>query len=116
MLEQIGRLKKLLEDKGVNVITETIMGPCSIMDDGELSEMFSQSKWGGFNERCANVEAVISLCCSGGVFGLRQRLGKDVRIVSGMRDAGTWQVLSVLDEKKEFVLIDRDKSTVIQWK
>ena len=118
MLEQTGRLKKLLEDKGVNVITEIIMGPCMATDDGEISELYRNPSWAdqGFKERCANSEAFITLCCSGGVFGLRQRLGEDIRIVPGLRDAGTFQSFLVFDEKKEFVLIDRDRSTVIQFK
>ena len=117
LLEQTGRLKKLLEDKGVNVITEIILGPCGAVNS-ELSELrgWGNPTWAGFNERCANTEAFIPLCCSGGVFGLRQQLGKDIKIVPGMRDAGTWQAVMTLDEKKEFVLIDRDRSTVIQWK
>ncbi len=86
--------------------------------DGEISELYRNPSWAdqGFKERCANAEAFITLCCSGGVFGLRQRLGADIRIVPGMRDAGTFQSFLVFDEKKEFVLIDRDRSTVIQFK
>jgi len=116
VLEQIGHLKKPLEEKGVNVTTETIMGPCVYTDDSEFAKFGDPSWRDQFKERCANVEAFITLCCSGGVFGLKQLLEKDIRIVPGMRDAGTFQVFSVLDEKREFVLIDRDRSTVIQWK
>jgi hypothetical protein len=115
--EQIGHLKKLLEEKGVNVTTETIMGMCVDNDDSEYAKLFEAPSWtASFKERCANVEAFITLCCSSGVFCLKQRFGKDTKIIPGMRDAGTFQVLSMLDEKKEFVLIDREKSTVIQWK
>ncbi len=118
LLEQTDRLKKLLEDKGVNVMTEIVMGMCMGTDDGEISTLYRNPSWADpdFKERCANSEAFITLCCSGGVFGLRQRLGKDIRIVPGMRDAGTWQSFLVLDEKKEFVLLDRDRSIVIQFK
>jgi hypothetical protein len=117
LLEQIGHLKKLLQEKGVKVTTETIRGMCMDTDDSEYAKLLEDPSWtDSLKERCANVEAFITLCCSGGVFCLKQQLGKDIKIIPGMRDAGTWQVLSVLDEKKEFVLIDRDKSTVIQWK
>jgi hypothetical protein len=50
------------------------------------------------------------------VFGLKQRLEKDIRIVPGMRDAGTWQSFLTMDEEKKFILIDKDRSTVIQRK
>ncbi len=119
LLEQTGHLKKLLEDKGVKVITEIIQGPCNLRDDVELElpELYRNTKFGsGFNERCADAEAFITLCCSGGVFGLKQRLGKDIRIVPGMRDAGTWQSFLILDEEKKFILIDKDRSNVIQRK
>ncbi len=115
--EQIGHLKKLLEEKGVNVTAETIFGMCTDTDDSEYAKMFEKPSWAdSLKERCANVEAFITLCCSGGVFCMKQKLGKDTKIIPGMRDAGTFQILSILDEKKEFVLIDRDKSTVIQWR
>ncbi len=117
LLEQTSRLNKLLEDKGVNVTTETIMGPCVYIDDNEyanpLKTPISRKR---LKERCANVEAFIPLCCSGGVFGLKQLLGKDIKIIPGMRDAGTLQTFSVLDEKREFEIIDRDRSTAPQWK
>ena len=118
LLEQTRHLKKLLEDKEVNVITEILMGPCRATDDGELKELYGNPDWAdpGFNERCAEAEAFITLCCSGGVFGLKQRLGKDIRIVPGMRNAGTWQSFLTLDEEKKFILIDKDRSTVIQRK
>ena len=118
LLEQTGHLKKLLEDKGVNVLTGIIMEPCRATDDGELIELYGNPNWAepGFNERCANAEAFITLCCSGGVFGLKQRLEKDIRIVPGMRDADTWQSLLTMDEEKKFILIDKDRSTVIQRK
>lgn len=118
ILEQTGRLKKLLEDRGAIVTTEIIMGLCLATDDDEISTLYGNPSWAdqGFKESCANAEAFITLCCSGGVFGLKQRLGEDIRIVPGMRDAGTFQSFLALDEKKEFVLIDRDRSTVIQFK
>ena len=115
--EQIGHLEKLLGEKGVNVTTEIFRGMCMDTDDSEYAKLFGEPSWTArLKEHIDTTEAFIPLCCSGGVFCLRQQLGKDITIIPGMRDAGTWQVLSVLDEKKEFVLIDRDKSTVIQWK
>jgi len=117
LLEQIGHLKKLLEEKGANVTTEISGGMCMDTEDSELSKLLGKPSWAGrLKERCANVEAFITLCCSGGVFCMRQRLGKDIKIIPGMRDAGTWQMLTKLDEKKEFIVIDRDRFTVIQWK
>jgi len=115
--EQTDRLKKLLEDKGANVITEIILGPCVYIDDDEYANPRKNSIWRKrLKERCANVEALIPLCCSGGVFGLKQLLEENIKIIPGMRDAGTFQTFSVLDEKREFVIIDRDRSTVIQFK
>jgi len=115
---QIRHLKKLLEEEGVHVKTEMINALCFATDDGGLSELLGNPSWAdlGIIERCADVEAFISLCCSGGVFGLKQRLGKDIKIVPGMRDAGTGQLFLALDEGKEFILIDRDRSIVIRKK
>lgn len=106
----------MLEEKGVTVSTEIIPGLCFVTDDRDLSNLIGTPSWAdlGLNERCANAEAFITLCCSGGVYGLRQRLGKDIKIIPGMRQAGTCQLFLTLDEKKEFVIIDRDRSAVIQ--
>ena len=118
LLEQTGHLMKLLEDKEVNVLTGIIMEPYRATDDGELIELYGNPNWAdsGFNERYVNAEAFMTLCCSGGVFGLKQRLEKDIRIVLGMRDDGTWQSFLTMDEEKKFILIDKDRSTVIQRK
>jgi hypothetical protein len=115
---QIGNLKKLLEEKGVNVKTEMINALCFATDDGGVSDLLGKPSWAdlGIIERCADVEAFITLCCSMGVFGLKQRFGKDITIVPGMRDAGTGQLFLELDEGKEYILIDRDRSTVIRKK
>ena len=115
---QIRHLKKLLEEKGVNVKNEMLSVLCFATDDGGLSELLGNPSWAdlGINERCADTEALITLCCSGGVFGLKQRLGKDIKIVPGMRDLGTGQLFLALDDTKEFVFIDKDRSTVIQRK
>jgi len=117
LLEHSGRLKELLEEKGVNVTTEMLL-MCFATDDVELSNLMGNPSWAdlGFNERSAHVTAFITLCCSGGVFGLKQRLGEDIKIIPGMREAGTCQLFLAMDDTKEFVLIDRDRSTVIQRK
>jgi hypothetical protein len=54
LLKQTGYLKKLLEDKGVKVITGIIMEPGRATDDGELIELYGNPDWAepGFNERC----------------------------------------------------------------
>jgi len=118
LLEHAGHLRGMLEEKGVKVSTEIINGLCFATDDGELSELMGNPGWAdlGLKERCANTEAFINLCCSGGVYGLRQRLGKDIKIIPGMRQVGTCQLFLALDKEKEFVLIDRERSAVIQSK
>lgn len=63
LLEQIGHLKKLLEEKGVNVTTETFRGMCMDTDDSEYAKLFGDPSWTDrLKERCANVEAFIPLC------------------------------------------------------
>jgi hypothetical protein len=118
ILGHMDHLKKLLEEKGVNVTNEIVSALCLTTDDSKLSEMMGNPSWADQNlkKRCANAEAFVSLCCGGGVFGLRRRMGNDVKIIPGMRQIGTVQFFLVLDEGKEFVLLDKERCDVIQRK
>jgi hypothetical protein len=89
---------------------------CFVTDDNELSDLMGNPNWAdqGVKDRCADAEAFISLGCSGAVFGLKQRLEKDVKIIPAMRQAGTGQYFITLDNEKNFIILDRDRTIVIQ--
>jgi hypothetical protein len=118
LMRQMDHLKKLLEEKDVTVTNEIVGALCFTTDDSELSELMGNPGWTdqSLKERCANAEAFVTLCCGGGVFGLRHRLGNDVKIIPGMREVGTGQFFLVLDEGKEFILLDKERCDVIQRK
>ena len=116
MMEETNRLKNLLESKGINVRVEVWPSLCTLTHDKELPTAMSGRQWADpeLANRCADVEAVIALCCVGGMLGVKKRLGNAVKIIRGMKTVGLSQFYFTLDEAKEFVHIDKDRSTIIR--
>jgi hypothetical protein len=116
LMQHANQIQKLLEEKGVNVVTEVINAMCFVTDDSELSSRIGNPSWAdqGVKDRCSNAEAFIGLGCSGALFGLRQRLGKDIKIIPGMRQAGTGQYFVKLDEEKKFIVLDKDRTVILR--
>jgi len=106
IVEEANRLKKLLESKGTSAEIEMRFGMCILPYDREssMAELVS---------RCAQAEAVITLCCPGGTLGLKRCLTKAVKIVPGMKAEGIVQISKMLDEDKELVYVDKDQSVTI---
>lgn len=116
MMEETNRLKNLLENKGINVRVEMWSPLCSLTHDKELPTAMGGRQWADpeLANRCADAEAVIALCCVGGMLGMKKRLGKAAKIIRGMKTVGLSQFYFTLDEAKEFVHIDKDRSTIIR--
>lgn len=116
MMEETNRLKNLLESKGINVRVEIWSPLCTLTHDNELPTSIGGSQWADpeLANRCADADAVIALCCVVGMLGMKRRLGKAAKIVRGMKTVGLSQFYFTLDEAKEFVHVDKDRSTVIR--
>jgi hypothetical protein len=116
MMEETNRLKNLLESRGLTVKVEIWPTLCALTDERELPTAMGGRQWADpeLANRCADAEAVIALCCVGGMLGIKKRLGKAVKIIRGMKTAGLSQFYFTFDETKEFIRIDRDKSTIIR--
>lgn len=108
-MEEANRLKALLESKGINVRVEMWPGdaPCFLSNEREQDYL-------ELADRCADAEAVITLCCVGGTLGVKRYLGKTAKIISGMRTLGLFQVCIILDEAKGFVYVDKNKSKMFR--
>ena len=115
MMEETNRLKNLLESKGITVRVEMWPPLCALTHEKELPTAMGGRQWADpeLANRCVDAEAVIALCCVGGMLGVKKRLGKDVKIIRGMKTVGLSQFYFTLDEAKEFVHVDKDKSTII---
>ena len=116
MMEETNRLKNLLEGKGINVRVEIWVPLCTLTRDKEVATAMFGRQWADpeLANRCADADAVIALCCVGGMLGMKNRLGKAAKIVRGMKTVGLSQLHLTLDEAKEFVHVDKDRSTVIR--
>ena len=107
IMEEANRLKTLLESKGTNVRAEIWPGgPCFQRAEKEPAYL-------ELADPCTDAEAVITLCCVRGTLGIKGRLGKTAKIISGMRTVGVFQACTTIDEEKGFVCIDKSKSKMI---
>lgn len=115
MMEETNRLKNFLESKGITVRVEIWPPLCLLTHEKELPTAMGGRQWADpeLANRCADVEAVIALCCVGGMLGVKKRLGKAVKIIRGMKTVGLSQFYFTLDEAREFVHVDGDRSTII---
>ena len=115
MMEETNRLKNLLESKGINVKVEMWPPLCVLTHDKELPTGIGGGQWADpeLANRCADGEAVIALCCDGGMLGMKKRLGKAAKIVQGMKKVGLSQFYLTPDEAKEFIHVDKNRSTII---
>jgi hypothetical protein len=116
MMEETNRLKNFLERKGITVRVEIWPPLCSLTHDKALPTAMGGRQWANpeLANRCADAEAVIALCCVGGMLGIKKRLGKAVKIIRGMKTVGLSQFYFALDEAKEFIHVDKDRSTIIR--
>lgn len=116
MMEETNRLKNLLESKGMTVRVEIWPPLCALTHEKELPTAIGGRQWADpeLANRCTDAQAVIALCCVGGLLGMKKRLGKAVKIVRGMKTVGVSQFYFALDEAKEFVHVDKDRSTIIR--
>jgi hypothetical protein len=108
------RIKELLDEKDKDVKIEMYGAPCAMAMDKELPRNLN----GGdadtkLVEQCADTDAVLALCCSVGVLGLKRRLGGSTRIVPCMKTRGFSQFSFKFDDNKELVYVDRESSTVL---
>ena len=108
------RIKGLLEAQGIYVKTSTYGGPCITAMEPDLPRGIG----GGdadmkLNDQCEGMDAVLALCCSVGMIGLKRRLGDSKRIVPGMKTLGIGHFSFKFDESKELVYADRESSTII---
>ncbi len=115
LMEETNRLKNLLESKGINAKVEMWSPLCALTHDKGLPTAMGGRQWADpeLANRCADAEAVIALCCVGGMLGVKKRLGKATRIIRGMKTVGLSQFYFTLDEAREFVHVDKDRSTII---
>ena len=105
--EEAKRLKSLLEENGTNATVELLPGPCVLSAEREMADAELVG-------RCADAEAVVTLCCAGGTLGVERRLGKTVRIIPGMKTVGSSLSYTVVDKTTGLVYMDKAKCKMIR--
>ena len=109
VMEEANRLNGILKnmDKDVGVAVGTAM--CSFSAGEKPDEL----EW---VKACRHAEAVIVLSCTGGVFGVKTRLGKTAKIIPGMKTVGVhFSYYKAFDIEKGLFCIDKEKSALIRF-
>lgn len=114
MMNETNRLKGILEGKGMSVGVEMWPPLCIKTSDSEIQMGGPQWTDPELVSRCSGAEAIVALCCAGGVIGLKERFGKDLKVIPGMKTEGISLLHFSLDKATKLVHIDRGKSTVIR--
>jgi hypothetical protein len=109
IVEELNRLRNLLESKGMSVRSEMLSAPCQLSNEREPEMSY-------FVNRCNEAEAVISLCCAGGNLVMKRNLSKAIKVVPAMKTIGLYQIYKVIDETRGFVYIDKNRSTTIRFR
>lgn len=107
VVEEANRLKALLAGV-VEEITIGISPGFCIMNEGNSPGSLGNVK------SYPNIDAVVALCCVGGVAGLKMRFGDSVKIIPAMRTEGIIVACMVNDLEKGLTRIDKNKSRIIR--
>jgi len=116
--QEANHYKNLLEAKGAECDIEFVYQLCQISDDIDIHAMHGNAPWtqSDWVDRCRGSDAVLSLGCSAALVGLKKRLGDDVKVVPGLKTTGAIQLKTYLDESKRYIMLDKEGSTVIEYK
>ena len=106
IMDEANRLKTLIESKGINARVDLWPGgPCLLAADKD-------SDYLELTNRCTDADAVITLCCVGGIPGVKRYLGKTAKIISGMKTLGHFHLSTFIDDG--YLCIDKSKSKMIR--
>lgn len=104
-ISEANRLTSLFKNEVEDIRIAVGMGLCSTIAEDEPDEWI---------KTCSQAEAVVALCCSGGSVGTSKRLGKSIKVISGMKTVGVFYSYKVVDPISKMVTIDSDKSAVMR--
>jgi hypothetical protein len=101
IIEEANRLMDLFGNKVKDIRIAVGMGLCTRSTDAKPDEWVST---------CSEAEAVVALCCVGGMVGIKEYLGKAIKVIPGMKTIGVHYSYKVIDPDTGLLNIDRDKS------
>ena len=116
VLTEAERIKLLLETNKIYADIDCNDAWCMTTNDDELRALMGNPGWTdpGFRDRATHYDSILVLGCHDAVRGIKERVEGRVNVIPGMSTVGTQFVSLHLDEGKEFVLLDKGKSTPIR--
>ncbi len=107
VVEEANRLKALLADVVEDITVDIVPGFCIMSEGGAHGHL------GGI-KTYPDAEAVVALCCVGGVAGLKMRFGDSLKIIPAMKTEGIIVAHMVNDPEKGVTRIDKNKSKIVR--
>jgi hypothetical protein len=105
ILAEAGRLKEVLNSKVKDIRTAAGMGMCSKTTGSDPAE---------WENMCRDADGVVALCCVAGMAGIKTALGRNVRVIPGMKTVGVHYCFRVFDPVRDQIYIDREKSSFLR--
>ena len=105
--KETGRLKKLLKSKNISTEIEIMFALCD-MSPGRKSYIDNVIK------NRPDLEAIITLCCPGGIISLKKVVPHFVKIIPAMKTQGMFHTYRVPDESGKFIKMDMEKTSYIK--
>jgi hypothetical protein len=105
--KETSRLKELLKSKNINTEIEIMFALCD-MSPGRASYIDNLLK------NFSNLEAVITMCCPGGIISLKKVVPNSIKIIPVMKTQGMFHTYRVTDESGKFIKMDMEKTSYIK--
>lgn len=105
--KETSRLKKLLESKNINTEIEIMFALCDMSPERE-------SYIDDLLKNFTNLEAIITMCCPGGIISLKKVVPKSIKIIPAMKTQGMFHTYRVPDESGKFIKMDMEKTSYIK--
>ena len=105
--KETGRLKKLLESKNFSIEVEVMFALCD-MSPGR--ESYIENLLRSFPD----LEAIITMCCPGGIISLKKVIPNSIKIIPAMKTQGMFHTYRITDESGKFLKMDMEKTSYIK--
>jgi hypothetical protein len=106
IIEEANRLKEVLKKLSNDIQVVTGMGLCSRSTSDKTDEWIKV---------CSGTQAVLALSCIAGILGIKQSLGKNVKVIPGMKTIGVLYSYREFDPVKGLIYIDKEKSVFVNF-
>lgn len=100
IIEEANHIKEVLKNTSKDIQVVSGMGLCSRSTSDKPDEWIKV---------CSETQAVIALSCIAGILGIKQSLGKNIKVIPGMKTIGVLYSYREFDPVKGLIYINKEK-------